>query len=110
MSFGAPNRRLGSQGTFDVESLQHENDRDISALSERVSLLKQATHGVKTEAEAQHRVLDSVAEGILDTKGMLGGAANRVTLIMSDKQHRKMITVVGGIVGVMLLIWYLVRR
>ncbi|GBG00474.1 hypothetical protein Rsub_13155 [Raphidocelis subcapitata] len=102
-------RRLNGGG-FDVESLERENDRGIDALSERIGLLKQATHGIRAEVDSQHTILDKMADSMVGTHSMLGGAANKFKVVMADKDNRRMLTVVCGMVVVLLVLYYLTRR
>eukprot|EP00882_Tetradesmus_deserticola_P004696 GHRQ01004950.1.p2 GENE.GHRQ01004950.1~~GHRQ01004950.1.p2 ORF type:complete len:107 (+),score=34.07 GHRQ01004950.1:37-321(+) len=92
---------------MDVESLERENDRGLDALSERIGLLKQATHGIRNEAESQHHVLDRMADTMFSTGGMLGGAADKFKVVMNNKQNRQMLTFVGGFAVALLLVYYL---
>lgn len=97
-------------GNFDVESMERENDRGVDALSERIGLLKQATHGIRSEVESQHSILDKMADSVLGTHGMLGNASNKFKVVMADKDNRRMLSIVGGMVVVLLALYYFVIR
>ena len=53
-----PRDRRPVGGALDVESLERENERGVDALAERIGLLKQVTHGIRSEVDSQHHVLD----------------------------------------------------
>ena len=95
---------------MDPESLERDNDRGISALSERVGLLKSATFGIRNEVEAQHSALDRMADTMLGTRGVLGGAAEKFRVVISDKGNRQTLTYVGGFALAMFLIYWLLHR
>ncbi|KAF8069627.1 BET11 [Scenedesmus sp. PABB004] len=68
-------------GAMDPESLERENERNLDSLSERIGLLKQATHGIRSEVESQHHVLDRMTDAMFSTGGMLGGAADKFRVV-----------------------------
>lgn len=63
-SMAARDRRPGG-GALDVESLERENERGVDALAERIGLLKQVTHGIRSEVDSQHHVLDRMVRHCL---------------------------------------------
>ncbi|WIA09908.1 hypothetical protein OEZ85_010122 [Tetradesmus obliquus] len=97
----------GKEPSMDVESLERENERGLDALSERIGLLKQATHGIRHEVDSQHHVLDRMADSMFSTGSMLSGAADRFKVVMNNKQNKQMLTFVGGFAVVLLLLYYL---
>lgn len=104
---GSRDRRPGSKDTMDIESLERNNDRSLDALSDRIGLLKQATHGIRSEVDSQHHVLDRMTDAMLGTRGMLGGAVDKFKVVMNNKQNKQMLTFIGGFAAVLLLLYYL---
>ncbi|KAJ9510904.1 hypothetical protein QJQ45_027688 [Haematococcus lacustris] len=100
--------RSGKQ--LDVESLERDNDRGLDALSERVGLLKAATHGIKSEVENQHNLLDNMDGSMGHTRGMLGSVNDKFKLVMSNKQNRNMAVTILGVTGIVVLMWWILRR
>eukprot|EP00878_Enallax_costatus_P002751 GHUV01002941.1.p2 GENE.GHUV01002941.1~~GHUV01002941.1.p2 ORF type:complete len:108 (+),score=30.98 GHUV01002941.1:451-774(+) len=102
--------RFGQEGAVDPESLEVQNDQGIDMLSERIGLLKQATHGIRNEVESQHHVLDRMADSMFATGGMLGGARDKFKMVMNNKQNKQMLTFVGGFAFVLLLLYFLLFK
>eukprot|EP00775_Hariotina_reticulata_P012724 gene12724-12854_t len=100
----------GKEGAVDVESLERENDRSLDALSERIGLLKQATHGIRSEVDSQHHVLDKMADSMFATGTVMGGAVDKFKVVMNDKQNRRMLMFIGGFAVVLLLLYYLLVK
>lgn len=95
---------------MDPESLERENDRGLDMLSERIGLLKQATHGIRNEVDSQHHVLDRMADSMFATGGMLSGARDKFKVVMNNKQNRQMLTFIGGFAFVLLLLYFLLFK
>jgi len=111
MSFTRDRRLGGSRdGPMDPESLERDNDRGLDLLSERIGLLKQATHGIRNEADSQHSILDRMADGMVGTRGLLSGANEKFRQVMNDKRNRQLLTMVVGIVVLLLLLYYFVWK
>mmetsp|Transcript_34007 Transcript_34007/g.80726 ORF Transcript_34007/g.80726 Transcript_34007/m.80726 type:complete len:94 (-) Transcript_34007:402-683(-) len=45
---------------YDAEAMEKENDRSISDMGERVSMLKNITKGIHDEVQGQHSLLDNM--------------------------------------------------
>lgn len=113
MSFGTRDRRGISgfkDGAMDVESLERENDRGIDLLSEKIGLLKQATHVIKNEADSHHSILDRLDNNMTGVRGALGSSVEKFKSVMSDRHNRKLFVLVLGTSLVLLIIWLLTRR
>jgi hypothetical protein len=95
----------------DPESLERQNDGSIAALAERVGMLKAATAGVRDEAEGQHALLDRLADGVGQARGMAGVAAQRLGVVLSDREGRRQLgLMVGAATAALLFVWYVVLR
>lgn len=49
-----------SEPDHDLEAMERDNDRNISDIGERVSMLKNITKGIHDEVQAQHGILDGM--------------------------------------------------
>lgn len=102
-------RPLGAAA--DPESLERANDTSIAALAERVGMLKAATAGVRDEAEGQHALLDRLADGVGNARGLAGQAAQRLGAVMADREGRKQLAVLtAAATAALLFVWYVVLR
>jgi len=101
-TFGSRRDRSG----IDPESLERGNDQGLDTLSERVGLLKMATHSIRNEAESQHTILDKLGMGFASTHSVLGSASDKFKMVMSNKQNRNITLVIVASVALLLLYWY----
>lgn len=112
MSFRPLGVGAGAGGShLDPESLERQNDGSIAALAERVGMLKAATAGVRDEAEGQHALLDRLADGVGQARGLAGVAAQRLGVVMADREGRRQLgLLVGAATAALLFVWYVVLR
>eukprot|EP00798_Chlamydomonas_sp_ICE-L_P007279 gene7279-395_t len=116
MNYGTSRGRGGKN--VDIESLERDNDKGIDSLSDRVNMLKQtslsdrvsmleqATMGIKGEVDGQHRLLDDMDGGMVNTRGFLTSINDKLSTVMSTKQGQKMGMIVGASVLLLILFWY----
>ena len=101
----------GPSSHLDPESLERQNDGSIAALAERVGMLKAATAGVRDEAEGQHVLLDRLADGVGQARGLAGVAAQRLSVVMADREGRRQLALLAGAAtAALLFVWYVVLR
>ena len=109
--FGAPAPDVGSQqGQVDEESLERENDKGVSDLGDRVSLLKNITKGIQDEVQDQHGILDRMSLDMSGTRGMLGGTADRLGKVMENSTNSRVMQVVCGLVALCMVLYFLFGR
>lgn len=94
------------QDKVDVESLERENDKGLDALSERVSLLKAATAGIRGEVDSQDRTLDDMGGGMGGISAFLAAGTSKFKTVMSDKKNNNFMFGVIGMVVLLFLLWY----
>eukprot|EP00191_Tetraselmis_sp_GSL018_P022780 CAMPEP_0177621514 /NCGR_PEP_ID=MMETSP0419_2-20121207/27626_1 /TAXON_ID=582737 /ORGANISM="Tetraselmis sp., Strain GSL018" /LENGTH=74 /DNA_ID=CAMNT_0019121437 /DNA_START=228 /DNA_END=448 /DNA_ORIENTATION=- len=54
---------------YDAEAMEKENDRSISDMGERVSMLKNITKGIHDEVQGQHSLLDNMGMDMTGARG-----------------------------------------
>lgn len=103
MDYGARGR---SGSRVDVESLERENDRGLDALSEKVALLKQATHNIRNEADSHHGILEKMEQGMFGARGMMSSVTDKFKSVVNDKQSFTTVMGCAGCVVGLVIIWY----
>ncbi|CAA6672177.1 unnamed protein product [Spirodela intermedia] len=96
---------------------EHENDRALDGLEERVNILKRLTGDINEEVESHNRVLDRMfISSVLDLgqrhgciKGVLSGTMDRFKMVFETKSSRRMATLVASFVAIFLLVYYLTK-
>ena len=112
------NRRGGydaERGAFsasDVNSgiMEQQNDERISELSEQVARLKGLTIDIGNEVREQNSLLDQMQDGFSSTGDMLAGSLRRIGTMLESGGAKHMMYMVGFIVGVMVLLWMLMKK
>ncbi|KAK9821837.1 hypothetical protein WJX74_002997 [Apatococcus lobatus] len=112
MNQGGPrDRRPANQAAaLDLESQEQENDKGIDALGDRVSMLRQLTSGIKGEVDSHHRLLDNMASDMTGSSAGLAGTFRRFKSVFEAPRERQSALVIVGCVGVLLVIYFLIRR
>ncbi|KAJ4970601.1 hypothetical protein NE237_003700 [Protea cynaroides] len=88
---------------------EHENDRAIDGLEDRVILLKRLTGDVHEEVESHNRVLDRMGNDMDASRGILSGTMDRFKSVFETKSSRRMFMLVVSFVLIFLVIYYLTR-
>ncbi|XP_010256335.1 PREDICTED: bet1-like SNARE 1-1 [Nelumbo nucifera] len=91
------------------EIYEHDNDRALDGLQDRVSLLKRLTGDIHEEVESHNRVLDRMGNDMDASRGILSGTMTRFKMVFETKSSRRMFTLVASFVIILLIIYYLTR-
>ncbi|KAJ4979445.1 hypothetical protein NE237_010225 [Protea cynaroides] len=88
---------------------EHDNDRAVDGLQDRVNLLKRLTGDIHEEVECHNRVLDQMGNDMDASRGILSGTMDRFKSVFETKSSRRMFTLVASFVVIFLIIYYLTR-
>ncbi|OAY75788.1 bet1-like SNARE 1-1 isoform X1 [Ananas comosus] len=88
---------------------EHENDRAIEGLQDRVNILKRLTGDIHEEVDSHNRMLDRMGNDMDASRGILSGTVDRFKMVFEKKSSRRMATIVASFVAVFLLIYYLTK-
>ncbi|CAA7409331.1 unnamed protein product [Spirodela intermedia] len=88
---------------------EHENDRALDGLEERVNILKRLTGDINEEVESHNRVLDRMGNDMDASRGVLSGTMDRFKMVFETKSSRRMATLVASFVAIFLLVYYLTK-
>ncbi|KMT10331.1 hypothetical protein BVRB_5g120810 [Beta vulgaris subsp. vulgaris] len=88
---------------------EHDNDRALDGLQDRVNLLKRLSGDVHEEVDAHNRMLDRMGNEMDASRGFLSGTMDRFKQAFETKSSRRMLTLVASFVVLFLIVYYLTR-
>ncbi|KAL8112312.1 bet1-like SNARE 1-1 [Apium graveolens] len=100
-------RAAASYSSHEID--EHENDRAIEGLSDRVLMLKRLTGDIHEEVDSHNRMLDRMGNDMDSSRGILSGTMDKFKMVFETKSSRKMLTLVASFVVLFLIIYYLTR-
>ncbi|XP_072964692.1 bet1-like SNARE 1-1 [Typha angustifolia] len=99
--------RSSAYSTHEIN--EHDNDRAMEGLQDRVSILKRLTGDIHEEVESHNRMLDRMGNNMDASRGILSGTVDRFKMVFETKSNRRMATLVASFVAIFLLIYYLTK-
>ncbi|KAM0945076.1 putative BET1-like protein [Dioscorea sansibarensis] len=99
--------RASSYSSHEID--EHENDRAIDGLEDRVNVLKRLTGDIHEEVESHNRMLDRMGNDMDSSRGILSGTMDRFKMVFETKSSRRMATLVASFVALFLLVYYLTK-
>ncbi|KAJ0255489.1 Bet1-like SNARE 1-1 [Hirschfeldia incana] len=100
---------IRAASSYSHEINEHENDRALEGLQDRVILLKRLSGDINEEVDAHNRMLDRMGNDMDSSRGILSGTMDRFKTVFETKSSRRMLTLVASFVGLFLVIYYLTR-
>ncbi|KAK2647231.1 hypothetical protein Ddye_022426 [Dipteronia dyeriana] len=100
---------LKLSSSYSHEIKEHDNDKEMDNLKERVVFLKRLTGDIHEEVESHNRLLDRMGNGMDATRGIMSGTMDRFKMVFEKKSNRRMCTLVVAFVVSFLIIYYLIR-
>ncbi|CAH9083617.1 unnamed protein product [Cuscuta epithymum] len=88
---------------------EHDNDKAVDKLQDRVSFLKKLTGDIHEEVESHNRVLDKMGNEMDSSRGIMSRTMDRFKMVFEKKSHRKTCKLVGWFVLSFFLIYYIFR-
>ncbi|CAA7060664.1 unnamed protein product [Microthlaspi erraticum] len=95
--------------SYSHEINEHENERALEGLQDRVILLKRLSGDINEEVDTHNRMLDRMGNDMDSSRGFLSGTMDRFKTVFETKSSRRMLTLVASFVGLFLVIYYLTR-
>ncbi|KAJ0963605.1 hypothetical protein J5N97_028727 [Dioscorea zingiberensis] len=99
--------RASSYSSHEID--EHENDRAVDGLQDRVNVLKRLTGDIHEEVEGHNRMLDRMGNEMDASRGILSGTMDRFKMVFETKSSRRVATLVASFVALFLLIYYLTK-
>ncbi|XP_008787405.1 bet1-like SNARE 1-1 [Phoenix dactylifera] len=99
--------RASSYSSHEID--EHEDDRAVEGLQDRVNILKRLTGDIHEEVEGHNRMLDRMGNDMDASRGILSGTMDRFKMVFETKSSRRLATLVASFVALFLLIYYLTK-
>nr|GEW46083.1 retrotransposon protein, putative, Ty1-copia subclass [Tanacetum cinerariifolium] len=77
---------------------EHENERAMDGLQDRVLMLKRLTGDIHEEVEGHNRMLDRMGNDMDSSRGILSGTMDKFKTVFETKSSRRMFTLVASFV------------
>ncbi|KAG2258444.1 hypothetical protein Bca4012_095597 [Brassica carinata] len=100
---------IRAASSYSHEINEHENERALEGLQDRVILLKRLSGDINEEVDTHNRMLDRMGNDMDSSRGILSGTMDRFKTVFETKSSQRMLTLVASFVGVFLVIYYLTR-
>ncbi|KAJ8648263.1 hypothetical protein MRB53_001286 [Persea americana] len=100
-------RATSSYSTHEID--EHDNERAIDGLQDRVNILKRLTGDIHEEVDSHNHLLDRMGNDMDASRGILSGTMDRLKMVFETKSSCRMATLVMSFVVLFLLIYYLTK-
>ncbi|KAI3431131.1 uncharacterized protein J3R85_008061 [Psidium guajava] len=100
-------RASSSYSSHEID--EHENERAMDGLQDRVILLKRLSGDINEEVETHNRMLDRMGNEMDASRGVLSGTMDRFKMVFETKSSRRMLSLVASFVVIFLVVYYLTR-
>ncbi|XP_062108139.1 bet1-like SNARE 1-1 [Humulus lupulus] len=100
---------LRASTSYSHDINEHDNDKAVESLQDRVIFLKQITGDIHDEVETHNRLLDRMGNKMDASRGIMSGTMDRFKMVFEKKSSRRMCTLVSCFVISFLIIYYLIR-
>ncbi|XP_056159976.1 bet1-like SNARE 1-1 [Syzygium oleosum] len=100
-------RASSSYSSHEID--EHENERAMDGLQDRVILLKRLSGDINEEVETHNRMLDRMGNEMDSSRGVLSGTMDRFKMVFETKSSRRMLSLVASFVVIFLVVNYLTR-
>ncbi|KAJ4722635.1 Bet1-like SNARE 1-1 [Melia azedarach] len=100
---------LKASSSYSSGISDHDNDKAMDSLKERVTFLKRLTGDVHEEVESHNRLLDRMGNSMDASRGIMSGTMDRFKMVFEKKSNRRMCTLVGSFIVSFFVVYYLIR-
>ncbi|GMI66459.1 BET1P/SFT1P-like protein 14A, modified transport to the vacuole 15 [Hibiscus trionum] len=100
---------IRASSSYSHEIDEHENERAMEGLQDRVNLLKRLSGDIHEEVDSHMRMLDRMGNDMDSSRGVLSGTMDKFKMVFETRSSRRMFTLVASFVVVFLVIYYLTR-
>ncbi|KAK8588362.1 hypothetical protein V6N13_087290 [Hibiscus sabdariffa] len=98
---------IRASSSYSHEIDEHENERAMEGLQDRVNLLKRLSGDIHEEVDSHNRMLDRMGNDMDSSRGVLSGTMDKFKMVFETKSSRRMFTLVASFVVIFLVIYYL---
>ncbi|TYI55467.1 hypothetical protein E1A91_D11G144200v1 [Gossypium mustelinum] len=100
---------IRATSSYSHEIDEHDNERAMEGLQDRVNLLKRLSGDIHEEVDSHNRMLDQMGNDMDSSRGILSGTMDKLKMVFETKSSRRMFTLVASFVVIFLVIYYLTR-
>ncbi|XWS76289.1 hypothetical protein CRYUN_Cryun01aG0162800 [Craigia yunnanensis] len=100
---------IRASSSYSHEIDEHDNERAMEGLQDRVNLLKRLSGDVHEEVDSHNTMLDRMGNDMDASRGILSGTMDKFKMVFETKSSRRMFTLVASFVVIFLVIYYLTR-
>ncbi|KAL4355024.1 hypothetical protein GQ457_06G028920 [Hibiscus cannabinus] len=100
---------IRASSSYSHEIDEHENERAMEGLQDRVNLLKRLSGDIHEEVDSHNRMLDRMGNDMDSSRGILSGTMDKFKMVFETKSSRRMFTLVASFVVIFLVIYYLTK-
>ncbi|XP_068327909.1 bet1-like SNARE 1-1 isoform X2 [Pyrus communis] len=100
---------LRASSSYSHDFNEHENDKAVQSLQDRVVFLKRLTGDIHEEVESHNRLLDRMGNSMDVSRGILSGTMDRFKMVFEKKSSRRTCVLVAYFVVFFLIIYFLFR-
>ncbi|KAI3695641.1 hypothetical protein L1987_78640 [Smallanthus sonchifolius] len=99
--------RASSSYSHDID--EHENEKSLNSLQDRVVFLKRLTGDIHEEVQSHNRMLDRMGNGMDSARGIMSGTMDKFKMVFEKKSSRRTCKLVMYLVLTFFIIYYLLR-
>ncbi|GAB2210208.1 hypothetical protein Droror1_Dr00015468 [Drosera rotundifolia] len=100
---------LRASSSYSSDINQHDNEKAIDTLKDKVSFLKRLSGDIHDEVLGHNRLLDRMGNNMDASRGFLSGTVNRFKMVIEKKSSRKMCILVASLVTFFVVFYNLIR-
>ncbi|EYU32531.1 hypothetical protein ABFS83_14G024000 [Erythranthe nasuta] len=100
---------LRSSSSYSSGIDEHENEKTMDSLHDRVSFLKRLTGDIHEEVESHNRMLDRTGNEMDASRGIMSGTMDRFKMVFEKKSNRRICKLATYFVIAFFLFYYTVR-
>ncbi|KAK8982321.1 hypothetical protein V6N11_037493 [Hibiscus sabdariffa] len=91
---------IRASSSYSHEIDEHENERAMEGLQDRVNLLKRLSGDIHEEVDSHNRMLDRMGNDMDASRGILSGTMDKFKMVFETKSSRRMFTLVASFVHI----------
>ncbi|KAL0368403.1 UNVERIFIED_CONTAM: Bet1-like SNARE 1-2 [Sesamum calycinum] len=100
---------LRSSSSYSSGIDDHDNEKTMDSLHDRVSFLKRLTGDINEEVESHNRMLDRMGNEMDASRGIMLGTIDRFKMVFEKKSSRRICKLAAYFVLAFFLLYYFIR-
>ncbi|XP_048131286.1 bet1-like SNARE 1-2 isoform X2 [Rhodamnia argentea] len=100
---------LRTSSSYSHQTNEHDNDKAVDSLQDRVIFLKRLTGDIHEEVESHNRFLDQMGNSMDSSRGVMSGTMDRFKRVFEKKSNKQMCKLVSYFVVSFLAVYFLIR-